>query len=100
MKDVARAENVKRYVHVPKPSQNQVTNMLSQQLPMVAMFLRSKPLAWGCLLIAFQSMLNEPLIRDPADESQPGIFKILFAVVGVVVSYIDIIFPNAPPAGV
>ncbi|KAG7813668.1 hypothetical protein KL921_001214 [Ogataea angusta] len=69
----------------------------AQNLPMVAMFMRNKPLAWSCLLLAVQSYLNEPLIKSPDDDAQPAIFKILFAVIGVLTSYMDLVFPNTNP---
>lgn len=94
MRDVVRQQNVKRYIHTPMARQNEATSMLTQNLPMVAMFLKSKPIAWATLFLACQGMLNEPMIKDPSDESQPAIFKIMFAVVAIAVSYIDILFPN------
>lgn len=87
-------EKVKRYVHVPKPNTSAGT-ALTQNLPMVAMFLRNKPVAWATLLLAVQSWLNEPLIADPADESQPAAFRVLFALVALLVAYMDLFFP--PP---
>ncbi|KAG7697941.1 hypothetical protein KL930_000003 [Ogataea haglerorum] len=64
---------------------------------MVAMFMRNKPLAWSSLLLAVQSYLNEPLIKAPNDDAQPAIFKIVFAVIGVLISYMDLVFPNTNP---
>lgn len=95
MRDVVREQNVKRYVHIPRPVQNQASSMMTQNLPLVAMFLKSKPIAWATLFLAIQGYLNEPLIKDPADDSQPAMFKILFAVVAIAVSYLDVFYPTA-----
>ncbi|KAG7880086.1 hypothetical protein KL906_000576 [Ogataea polymorpha] len=86
-----------RYVHVPVKPRNSATGFAAQNLPMVAMFMRNKPLAWSCLLLAVQSYLNEPLIKSPDDEAQPAIFKVVFAVISVLTSYMDLVFPNTNP---
>lgn len=93
-KDVIRKENVKRYVHVPVKPKNSASNFVSQNLPMAAMFLKNKALSWACLFIAVQTYLNEPYIKDPSDESSSGIFKIIFALVALGTSYLDLIFPT------
>jgi len=90
-------------VHTPLAPKTQASDFAASNMPMVAMFLRNKAIAWSAFFIAFQSYLNEPLISDPADQSQPPIMKIIFATVSVLVSYLDIIFPKmgrAPPSKV
>lgn len=66
---------------------------------MVAMFMRNKPIAWSAFFVAFQSYLNEPLIKDPEDDAQPSLLKVLFAFIGLAMSYIDLLFPQVghPP---
>lgn len=71
---------------------------MGQNLPMAAMFLRNKPLSWACMFIAIQSYLNEPAFKQEQDESQPAIFRIIFALIAVATSYMDIIFPSAGPS--
>ncbi|VUG16764.1 DEBR0S1_25048g1_1 [Brettanomyces bruxellensis] len=93
-KEAIREELVKRYVHTPLAPKTQASDFAASNMPMVAMFLRNKAIAWSAFFIAFQSYLNEPLISDPADQSQPPIMKIIFATVSVLVSYLDIIFPK------
>ncbi|GME93628.1 unnamed protein product [Ambrosiozyma monospora] len=71
---------------------------------MVAMFLKNKSLSWATLFLAIQSWLADPLIRDPSDDSQPAVFKIIFAVIAIATSSMDLFMPNmgpgarAPPA--
>lgn len=93
-RDVIRKENVKRYIHVPLPPKNSASGFLTQNLPMAAMFLKNKSIAWACLFIAVQNFLNEPLIKSPGDESTSGWFKILFAGIALLTTYMDLIFPN------
>ncbi|GMM30967.1 hypothetical protein DAMA08_037120 [Martiniozyma asiatica (nom. inval.)] len=97
-KDVTRRENVVKYVHIPVKQKNQASNFLVQNLPLVAMFLKNKAIAWACLFLSFQTYLNEPYIKDPQDESQPAIFRVLFSLVAVGTAYLDLIFPTMSPA--
>lgn len=90
-----------RYVHTPLAPKTKASDFAASNMPMVAMFLRNKAIAWSAFFIAFQSYMNEPLISDPADQSQPPIMKIIFATVSVLVSYLDIVFPtmgHPPPS--
>ena len=99
-KDAIRAENVRRYTHVPVPPKNVASNFVAQNLPLAAMFLKNKALAWACLFFSIQSYLNEPIIKAPADESQPAIFRVIFALVALVTCYIDLLFPSIVSPGV
>lgn len=87
-----------RYVHHPPKTRNAASNFMGQNLPMAAMFLRNKPLSWACMFIAIQSYLNEPAFKQQQDESQPAIFRIIFALIAVATSYMDIVFPSAGPS--
>lgn len=93
-KDVIRKENVVKYTHIPVQPKNSASDFIAQNLPLVAMFLKNKALAWACLFISLQNYLNEPYIKDPSDESTPMIFKVFFAVIAIGVSYIDLVFPS------
>lgn len=93
-KDVIRKENVKQYVHVPAEPKNAASNFVSQNLPLAAMFLKNKALAWACLFFGVQTYLNEPYIRDPADDSQPAYFRIFFSMIAILTTYIDLVFPH------
>ncbi|ODV86329.1 hypothetical protein CANARDRAFT_22230 [[Candida] arabinofermentans NRRL YB-2248] len=97
VKDVKRAELVKPYVHIPPPAKTVASNFVGQNLPMVAMFLRNKPMAWACAFLAIQGYLNAPLIAAPNDDSTPAYFKIIFAVIALGASYVDLFFPSVSP---
>ncbi|GMG31227.1 unnamed protein product [Ambrosiozyma monospora] len=96
-KDVKRRELVKQYVHIPIKPANKASDFAAQNLPMVAMFLKNKSLAWATLFLAIQSWLADPLIRDPSDDSQPAVFKIIFALIAIATSSMDLFMPNMGP---
>ncbi|TID30642.1 hypothetical protein CANINC_000797 [Pichia inconspicua] len=92
-KDVIREDKVKKYVHVVAENKLVATDFVSTNLPMAAMFLKNRMLAWASLFFAVQSYLNRPIIKRPGDESQSPSFRILFALIALVTSYLDLIFP-------
>lgn len=74
--------------------------MISQTLPMAAMFMRNKILSWSALFLAVQSYLNEPLHKpETKDESatQPPLLRVLFALISVFACYVEFIFPLSSP---
>ncbi|VEU21020.1 DEKNAAC101952 [Brettanomyces naardenensis] len=93
-KEVIRAELVRPYVHTPLAPKNQAGDFAATNLPMVAMVMRNKAIALSALFIAVQSYMNEPFIKDPSDQSQPAVMKIVFAFVALLSSYIDLLFPK------
>lgn len=97
-KEVIRKENVKKYIHTPIKPKNVATNFVAQNMPLAAMFLRNKAVAWACLFFTIQSYLTEPLIKDTSDDSQPAGFRFLFALIALGTSYLDLIFPQSTPA--
>ncbi|ABN66683.1 predicted protein, partial [Scheffersomyces stipitis CBS 6054] len=92
-----------RYKHSPAKARNEASGMLAQSLPMAAMFMRNKMLAWSAVFLAVQSYLNEPLNKpaEAADSnstpSQPPLLRVLFAFIGLVTCYLDLIFPGTSP---
>ncbi|KAG5419727.1 hypothetical protein I9W82_001607 [Candida metapsilosis] len=96
----AREDLVIPYVHVPAKARKDAGNVLSQSLPMAAMFMRNKMLSWASVFLSIQSYLNEP-INKPADEDQgqqtPAL-RIAFAVISLITCYMDIVFPSTNPA--
>lgn len=92
-KDVIRQDKVKKYVHVVVENKLVATDFVSTNLPMAAMFLKNKMLAWAAMFFAVQSYLNQPIIKSPGDESQSPSFRILFALISLVTSYLDLVFP-------
>ncbi|QPG73117.1 hypothetical protein FOA43_000422 [Brettanomyces nanus] len=97
-KELIRENLVKPYVHTPLDKSTKASDFAASNFPMVAMFMRNKALSWSALFIAVQSYLNDPLIKDPSDQSQPAILKVVFAFVAVTTSYLDILFPQMNPA--
>ncbi|KAI5964508.1 hypothetical protein KGF57_001000 [Candida theae] len=95
----ARQDLVIPYVHVPAKSRKDAGNVLSQSLPMAAMFMRNKMLSWASVFLSIQSYLNEP-INKPAEEDQgqqsPAL-RIAFAVIALITCYMDIVFPSTNP---
>lgn len=74
--------------------------MISQSLPMAAMFMRNKMLSWASVFLSVQSYLNEPVNKpESADTAaqQPPLLKLLFAIISLGTCYIDIIFPATNP---
>lgn len=70
--------------------------MISQTMPMAAMFMRNKMLSWSSFFLAIQSYLNEPTNRaEPAD--QPPILKVIMGLVALLICYVEIIFPVGSP---
>lgn len=71
-------------------------------MPMAAMFLRNKAIAWSSFFLAIQAYLNEPknkpLVSSDTTAQQPAFFQIIFAVIALGTCYIDILFPTAPLA--
>ncbi|KAI5963020.1 uncharacterized protein KGF55_002812 [Candida pseudojiufengensis] len=93
----ARAELVVPYRHVPAKARKDAGNIISQSLPMAAMFMKNKMLSWAALFLSIQSYLNEPINKEAEDGAQPPILKIVFALVAVLTCYIDVIFPQTNP---
>ncbi|KAK9455985.1 hypothetical protein V1511DRAFT_496221 [Dipodascopsis uninucleata] len=94
-----RANLVVPYVPLPAKAQDDIQAFMSQAVtstvPMVAMFLRNKIIAWSALLIAIQSWLNESE-ASAAENSTPGWLRVVMSLAGMMVCYMDlIIVPKA-----
>lgn len=77
------------YVHEADLDDNRGTgSMLTQTLPMLAMFLRSKPVAWVALASTVQTFLNEPI----NSEGTPAIMNVFTGLLCVIVAYTDFVF--------
>ncbi|QLL31364.1 hypothetical protein HG536_0B02270 [Torulaspora globosa] len=74
-------------------------------MPMVAMFLRNKFIAWFALIQSVHYYFN----TDPEEASaaaasnkgsmdQPPLMKVLLSVVGLVVCYMNLVIPQPPMA--
>ncbi|KAK9378945.1 uncharacterized protein V2V93DRAFT_374591 [Kockiozyma suomiensis] len=80
------------YVPLAVPaSSDEISGLLASTLPMVAMFLRNKLIAWSAVLVSVQSWLNET--ESSRSDSQPGWIKLIMSLAGLVVCYMDLFFP-------
>lgn len=74
--------------------------MMSQSLPMAAMFMRNKLMSWASVFLAIQTYLSEP-INKPASSSdqalQPPLLRLAFAVIALATCYIEFFFPLTNP---
>ncbi|KAK6203408.1 uncharacterized protein RJT21DRAFT_119567 [Scheffersomyces amazonensis] len=95
-----REDLVVPYRHVPAGVRAEASSVVSQSLPMAAMFMRNKMLSWAAVFLAVQSYLNEPINapKKDSDSAQPPLLRIGFAFISLVTCYIDLIFPAANPA--
>ncbi|KAK9470203.1 uncharacterized protein V1510DRAFT_370725 [Dipodascopsis tothii] len=89
-----------QYVPLPIRRQQSSAGIITSTLPMVAMFLRNKIIAWAAVLIAVQHYLNEPpsdapgLYSPDGEDSSGGLMKVLMSIAGLLVSYMDLVFPQ------
>lgn len=75
--------------------------MISQTLPMAAMFMKNKMLSWAAVFLAVQAYLNEPIHKpeSPDDaQKQPPFMRVLFSFISLLTCYMDLVFPGTNPA--
>lgn len=71
--------------------------MMSQSLPMAAMFMRNKLMSWASVFLAIQTYLSEPLNKPPSasdSSSQPPLLRLAFAFISLATCYIEFFFPS------
>lgn len=78
------------YLHRPDKPQDAPPSTLYRALPMVAMFMRSKALAWTGLFLCVQAYVSQPFETGPNDDVV-SIQHIATAVMSVAVSYMDFV---------
>lgn len=93
-----REDLVVPYKHIPAKPRSEASAMISQSLPMAAMFMRNKMLSWASFFLAVQSFLNEPANKPEGSDQQPPILRVLFSMVSLGTCYMDLIFPSSNPA--
>ncbi|CCE81667.1 Piso0_002330 [Millerozyma farinosa CBS 7064] len=90
------------YRHIPAKPRFETSGMIAQSLPMAAMFMKNKLLAWSALFLSIQSYLSEPInkpaSKDPKDTSQPASLRVVFALIALLTCYMDIAFPSTNPS--
>lgn len=70
--------------------------MISQTLPMAAMFMRNKLMSWSSVFLALQSYLTEPVNKpESASDSgaQPPLLRLAFAFISLLTCYMEYFFP-------
>ncbi|GMM50955.1 hypothetical protein DASB73_019130 [Starmerella bacillaris] len=91
--DKRREDLIIPYAHIPD-SVEENKNIVAQSMPMMAIFLKSKTLAWASVLITVTAWLNEA----DSSEGTPASMNILTSVVSLLVAYMDFVFsPNVVP---
>ncbi|KAK6353405.1 hypothetical protein TWF696_005371 [Orbilia brochopaga] len=88
-KDMRRPDLIMPYQAPPPPDPEtsaDISSTMASTLPMAAMFLRNKTLAWASMSFAVQTWLSETPAQK-ANGKQPAFFSIIFAAVSIVVSY-------------
>ncbi|KAK6502304.1 hypothetical protein TWF506_002887 [Arthrobotrys conoides] len=93
-KDMRRPDLIVPYSAPPPPSpeaSQDISSTMASTLPMAAMFLRNRTIAWASMSFAVQTWLSETPAQKAAGK-QPALFSVLFAVISIVVSYM----PGAP----
>lgn len=100
MSSPIRPDLVVPYHHVPaKPRNEAASGMVSQTLPMAAMFMRNKILSWSAVFLALQAFLAEPINKPAsADGAQPPALRIVFALISLATCYLEFFFPGTSPA--
>lgn len=96
-----REDLVVPYKHFPAKPRGEASSMVSQSLPMAAMFMKNKMLSWASLFLSIQSYLNEPINKPTSEDDQaqqPPLLRVLFAFVSLGTCYMDLFFPGANPA--
>ncbi|KAF3941288.1 hypothetical protein ABW19_dt0201087 [Dactylella cylindrospora] len=96
-KDMRRPDLIVPYQAPPPPNpetSTTISSTMSSTLPMAAMFLRNKPMAWASMSFAIQTWLSEtPAMR--AAGQQPAFFSIIFSAISILLSYM----PTPPRPG-
>ncbi|SCU86031.1 LADA_0D11782g1_1 [Lachancea dasiensis] len=102
MNNCKRADLIVSYTHKvpPKASTSAASQgVLAQSMPMAAMFMKNKFLAWFALLTTVHYSLTAE--ADQSSPDQSPILKLLLSAVSLAVCYMNLIFPQptAAPIG-
>lgn len=74
--------------------------MISQTLPMAAMFMKNKILSWTALFLALQTYLTEPINKEKSEKdagAQPPLLRLAFALISLATCYMEFFFPSSSP---
>ncbi|GEQ72652.1 hypothetical protein JCM33374_g6339 [Metschnikowia sp. JCM 33374] len=99
MSSPKRADLVVPYKHQPAKPRSEASSMISQTLPMAAMFMRNKLMSWSAVFLALQTFLTEPLNKPVGKDSgsQPPLLRLAFAVLSLATCYLEYFFPATSP---
>lgn len=93
--DKRREDLIIPYVHTPDDKAPS-SSVMTQSMPMAAMFMKSKLLAWCGLFSSIQTYLNEP--EQPSADASPAWMSMATALLSICVTYLDFVFSRpAPP---
>ncbi|CAR23708.1 uncharacterized protein KLTH0E15312g [Lachancea thermotolerans CBS 6340] len=100
MNNCKRPDLAVAYTHVPAPKSSAAAasqGIISQSMPMAAMFMKNKFLAWFGLL----SSVHYCLTADAESSGdQSPVLKLVMALVSLGVCYMNLVFPQPGPADV
>ncbi|KAM9905184.1 hypothetical protein OXX79_002310 [Metschnikowia pulcherrima] len=99
MSSPKRADLVIPYRHQPAKPRSEASSMISQTLPMAAMFMRNKLLSWSSVFLALQSYLTEPANKPAGSDSgsQPPLLRLAFAALSLATCYLEYFLPSTSP---
>jgi hypothetical protein len=92
---VKREDLVVPYIHTPLKADSGSAGIVSQSMPMAAMFMRNKLLSWFSLISSIQSVLNELNGEPVAEGAQSGVMRIGLGVLGLAVCYMELALPGS-----
>ncbi|SCU92352.1 LAMI_0E09912g1_1 [Lachancea mirantina] len=96
MNNVRRADLAVTYKHIPAPKTAYSTSaqgVLSQSMPMAAMFMKNKFLAWFGLLSTFHNFLTDTTSSGGAGQ-QPPVMQLVLGLVSILVCYMGLALPQ------
>ncbi|SCV01849.1 LAME_0G18910g1_1 [Lachancea meyersii CBS 8951] len=99
MNNCKRPDLIVNYKHVPAPKSAAAAasqGILAQSMPMAAMFMKNKFLAWFALLSTVHYALNGQGEESAAEQSP--LLKIMMSGVSLAVCYMNVVFPQPGPA--
>lgn len=90
---VKRDDLIVQYIHTPPKADARGSTMISQSMPMAALFMKNKMLSWFSLLNGINGYLNKLYGAPVAEDQMNPLLTLAMAVLGIAVCYFDLIFP-------
>ncbi|KAH3688976.1 hypothetical protein WICPIJ_000035 [Wickerhamomyces pijperi] len=92
---VKRDDLIVRYIHTPPKTEGKGSAMVSQSMPMAALFMKNKLLSWFSLLNGVTGCLNKLHGAPIADDQMSPLLTLAMALLGIAVCYMDLVFPSS-----